>query len=143
MNVLTLVKQEDGLSLVKKPHNYYLQMIKRDKVKRSKNYGTGEAIGGTKEKENKVYTYTHKYPTSILEFSNATQKGKLHTTQKPVPLFEYLIKTYANKGETVLDNCMGSGTTCVASKKLKRRYIGIELDSKYFDIACERLSKTP
>jgi site-specific DNA-methyltransferase (adenine-specific) len=130
---------EDVVVFSKKPHNYYPQMIKRDKVKRSKNYGTGEAIGGTKEKENKVYTYTHKYPTSILEFSNAVQKGKVHPTQKPVALFEYLIKTYTNEGETVLDNCMGSGTTGVACKNLNRNFIGIELDEGYFKIAKERI----
>ena len=110
-------------------------------MKRSKNYGTGEAIGGTKEKENKVYTYTHKYPTSILEFSNAVQKGKVHPTQKPVALLEYLIKTYTNEGETVLDNCMGSGSTIVAAINTNRKYIGFELDEKYFEIAKQRIEE--
>ena len=130
---------EDVVVFSKKPHNYYPQMIKRDKVKRSKNYGTGEAIGGTKEKEDKVYTYTHKYPTSILEFSNAVQKGKVHPTQKPVPLFEYLIKTYTNEGETVLDNCMGSGTTAIACMNTGRNYIGFELDKTYHKLSLERI----
>jgi site-specific DNA-methyltransferase (adenine-specific) len=132
---------EDVIVFSKKPHNYYPQMIKRDKVKRSKNYGTGEAIGGTKEKEDKVYTYTHKYPTSILEFSNAVQKGKVHPTQKPVALFEYLIKTYTNDGETVLDNCIGSGTTAIACINTGRNFIGFELDKHYCDIANERIQK--
>ncbi len=65
----------------------------------------------------------------------------IHPTQKPVPLFEYLIKTYTNEGDNVLDNCMGSGTTGVACKNLNRNFIGIELDDKYFEIAKERIEK--
>jgi site-specific DNA-methyltransferase (adenine-specific) len=132
---------EDVVVFSKKPHNYYPQMIKRDKVKRSKNYGTGEAIGGTKEKENKVYTYTHKYPTSILEFSNAVQKGKVHPTQKPVALFEYLIRTYTQPGEIVLDNCIGSGTTAIAALNTGRFFIGIEKEPKYVEIARQRVEQ--
>jgi site-specific DNA-methyltransferase (adenine-specific) len=64
---------------------------------------------------------------------------RLHPTQKPVALFEYLIKTYTNEGETVLDNCMGSGTTGVACLNTNRRFIGIELDETYFNIAKERI----
>jgi len=131
---------EDVVVFSKKPHNYYPQMIKRDKVKRSKNYGTGEAIGGTKEKEDKVYTYTHKYPTSILEFSNAIQKGKIHPTQKPVALFEYLIKTYTNEGETVLDNCAGSFTTAVACDNTNRNWICIEKEEEYCNIGLTRVN---
>ena len=130
---------EDIVVFSKKPHFYNPQMVKRDKVKKSKNYGTGESFGGTREKEDKVYTYTHTYPKSIIEFSNARQKGKVHPTQKPVALFEYLIKTYTNEGETVLDNCMGSGTTGVACKNLNRKFIGIELDEAYFNLAKERI----
>ena len=65
----------------------------------------------------------------------------LHPTQKPVPLCEYLIKTYTNEGETVLDNCMGSGTTGVACKNLNRKFIGIELDDTYFEIAKKRIEE--
>ena len=118
---------------------YYPIMIKRDKIKKSKNYGTGEAMGGNRKKEEKVYVYDKKNPISILEFSNASQKGKVHPTQKPVELLEYLIKTYTNENETVLDNCMGSGTTGVACKNLNRNFIGIELDKDYFKIAKERI----
>lgn len=64
---------------------------------------------------------------------------RYHPTQKPIALCEYLIKTYTNDGDVVLDNCMGSGTTCVAAKNLNRRYIGFELDDKYFNIAKERI----
>ena len=79
------------------------------------------------------------YPTQLLEFGY--DKSKLHPTQKPVALFEYLIKTYTNKGETVLDNCMGSGTTAIACINTNRNYIGFELDKHYCDIANERIQK--
>ena len=121
--------------------NYFPIMIPREKVKKSKNYGTGEVMGGRKVKENKVYTYTEKNPISILEFSNAVQKGKVHPTQKPVALCEYLIKTYTNKGDIVLDNCMGSGTTAVACINTNRNYIGFELSEEYCKIAEERIRK--
>jgi len=77
------------------------------------------------------------YPTSIIEFSNA--KRGVHPTQKPVALMEYLIRTYTNEGETVLDFTMGSGTTGVACVKTKRDFIGIELDDGYFKIAEKRI----
>ena len=130
---------EDIVVFSKKPHFYNPQMVKRDKVKKSKNYGTGESFGGTREKEDKVYTYTHTYPKSIIEISNARQKGKVHPTQKPVELFEYLIKTYANEGETVLDNCMGSGTTAIACMNTERNFIGFELDKTYYEKSLERI----
>lgn len=79
------------------------------------------------------------YPKSILSFS--MERG-LHPTQKPVSLMKYLIKTYTNEGDIVLDNCMGSGTTGVAAKHLNRKFIGIELDPKYFEIAKQRIEET-
>ena len=80
------------------------------------------------------------YPTTILEVSNAAQSGKIHPTQKPVALMEYLIRTYTNEGETVLDNCMGSGTTGVACANTGRKFIGIERDPEFYRIACDRIS---
>ena len=85
-------------------------------------------------------TYEYKNPVTLIEFDKI-RRGSLHPTQKPVALFEYLIKTYTNEGETVLDNCMGSGTTGVACKNLNRNFIGIELDDKYFEIAKQRIMK--
>ena len=83
-----------------------------------------------------------RYPTSVQFFSNHNQKAdRFHPTQKPVPLFEYLIKTYTNKGETILDNCMGSGTTAIACMNTNRNYIGFELDEGYYNIATERIAK--
>jgi len=82
-----------------------------------------------------------RYPTSIIEFSNADRRNKQHPTQKPVPLLEYLIKTYTNEGDTVLDNCMGSGSTGVACINANRNFIGIELDENYFNIAKKRIEE--
>ena len=82
-----------------------------------------------------------KYPKSIIEFSNAVRQ-KLHPTQKPITLLEYLIKTYTNENDTVLDFTMGSGSTGVAAKNLNRQFIGIELDKNYFDIAEKRINET-
>jgi len=79
------------------------------------------------------------HPKSLIEFSNASQVGKVHPTQKPVALMEYLIRTYTNEGDTVLDNTMGSGTTGVAAANTGRKFIGIERDEKYFAIAQKRI----
>ncbi len=89
--------------------------------------------------EGKAYKGSN-YPNSILSYTNASNKERgLHPTQKPVALMEYLIKTYTNEAETVLDFTMGSGTTGVACKNLNRNFIGIELDENYFNIAKERI----
>lgn len=81
-------------------------------------------------------TFTN-FPKSILYFDCPTKT--VHPTQKPVPLCEYLIKTYTKENDLVLDNCCGSGTTCLAAKNLNRRYIGIEKEEKYYNLAVERL----
>lgn len=80
---------------------------------------------------------TKKYPRSVLSFKK--EHPPIHPTQKPVALFEYLIKTYTNKGETVLDNCMGSGTTAIACLNTDRQYIGFELDEEYHKLSLERI----
>src|SRR5690554_5707166 len=83
---------------------------------------------------------TDRYPTNIIrERSCHNGYGRLHPTQKPVALMEYLIRTYTNEGDTVLDNCMGSGTTGVACANTGRNFIGIEMDACYFDIAKKRI----
>lgn len=89
-----------------------------------------------------LYESTERYPRSIQVFSTDTQKSALSPTQKPVALMEYLIKTYTNETEIVLDSCMGSGTTGVACINTNRKFIGIELEEKYFNIAKERIEKT-
>jgi site-specific DNA-methyltransferase (adenine-specific) len=121
--------------------NYYPQMTPREKpVRRGKNKGTKSATTNNAFTEDKEYT--EYYPKNIIEISNASQINKLHPTQKPVALMEYLIKTYTNEEETVLDFTMGSGTTGVAAKKLNRNFIGIELDPEYFAIAEKRINET-
>lgn len=80
-----------------------------------------------------------RYPKDVLRFGKAETDKHLHPTQKPVALLEYLIKTYTNSGDTVLDNCMGSGSTGVACANTNRRFIGIELDDDYFNIAKQRI----
>lgn len=80
------------------------------------------------------------YPTNLLRISNAARAGKVHPTQKPVALMEYLIRTYTHEGMTVLDNCMGSGSTGVACVNTGRKFIGIEMDAGYFEIAQKRIA---
>jgi site-specific DNA-methyltransferase (adenine-specific) len=105
-------------------------------------------IGGLVNKINnnkfpeKVIWNEYVYPRSVLPIDvEPMRKGRLHPTQKPVALLEYLIRTYTNEGETVLDNCMGSGSTGVACKNLNRNFIGIELDPEYFKIAEKRINE--
>jgi site-specific DNA-methyltransferase (adenine-specific) len=95
----------------------------------------GQVVSGNKGNVN------GKFPKSILEFSNA-ERNKLHPTQKPIALLEYLIKTYTNEEDTVLDFTMGSGSTGVACKNINRKFIGIEMDKNYFDIAKNRIESS-
>ena len=91
---------------------------------------------------NRIYKeYTHSMKNNILYFNRVSNRHTVHPTQKPVELLEYLIKTYTNENEVVLDNCMGSGSTGVACINTNRNFIGIELDQKYFEIAKERIYK--
>lgn len=92
----------------------------------TKKQGNGDMCYG--KFENITSFNNEYYPTSVIQISNASQKDKLHPTQKPVKLLEYLIKTYTNDGETVLDDTMGSGSTGVAALNLHRKFIGIEKD---------------
>lgn len=115
---------------------YYPQMTKGYPYSTSGNGYSGEIYGNVKKI--KTINYGIRYPKSIQRFKTEKHKS-LHPTQKPVALLEYLIKTYTNEGETVLDNCMGSGSTGVACVNTGRNFIGIELDKGYFDIAKKRI----
>jgi site-specific DNA-methyltransferase (adenine-specific) len=86
---------------------------------------------------------TKRYPRSVQRFNviNNDDPEKTHPTQKPVALMEYLVRTYTNPGDSVMDFCMGSGTTALAALITGRRFIGIEKEEKYFNIACERVRK--
>jgi len=101
------------------------------------------ALGRTGEKEGHITENKGEYyPKSVIEFSNDNHES-LHPTQKPVELFKYLIKTYSNESDLVLDNCLGSGTTAVACKQLGRHFLGFELDANYCRIADERVRTVP
>ncbi|PFC85191.1 site-specific DNA-methyltransferase [Bacillus anthracis] len=82
---------------------------------------------------------TERYPRSVQRFATDKQKEAIHPTQKPVALFEYLIKTYTTEGETVLDNCIGSGTTAVAAINTNRNFIGFEISEEYYTAANQRI----
>jgi site-specific DNA-methyltransferase (adenine-specific) len=86
---------------------------------------------------------TDRHPTSIVKFPvvNNDSKEKIHPTQKPIELFEYLIKTYTNEDMVVLDSCIGSGTTAIAARNLNRKFIGIEIDFDFWDLATKRLEQ--
>lgn len=88
-----------------------------------------------------TYDSTERYPKSIWTFAKDIQKSALHPTQKPVALIEEIIKTFTNTGDTVLDSCMGSGSTGVACLHTGREFVGMEKDTKYFAMSCERIAK--
>ena len=116
--------------------NYYPQMT-TGKMRKKGGYSSSDNYG---LKPTVSYNDQY-YPKNLINISNASQKGKQHPTQKPIELMEYLIKTYTNEGETVLDFTMGSGSTGVAAKNLNRDFIGIELDENYFKIAEKRIGE--
>lgn len=105
-------------------------------ISKGKSYKGRENTYWRPSHDSYVQRFTN-YPTTVLTFDKLSKP--VHPTQKPVALLEYLIKTYTNEGETVLDNCMGSGSTGVACVNTCRRFIGIELDRKYFNIAKQRI----
>jgi len=125
--------------------NYYPQMIKRDKPIKKGGNKQSDAIPIARTENAKLFgeqrkQYNEKHPTSIIQFDVRKGRG-LHPTQKPLELMEYLIKTYTNEGDMVLDNTMGSGTTGLACLKTNRQFIGIEKEKQYYDIAVRRLSE--
>ena len=126
--------------------NYYpIPSEISESTKNRYKYKGGGAVANLEHMSSKEYEHQynfgkeHGYPKNILEFGQ--EVNSFHPTQKPVPLLEYLIKTYTNEGETVLDNTMGSGSTGVAAKQLKRSFIGIEMDDNYFNIAVKRINE--
>lgn len=94
-----------------------------------------------KEKDFLQQEHGIRYPKRIIEIGNANTRGIVHPTQKPVALFEYLIKTYTNEGNIVLDNCIGSGTTAIAADRLKRRFFGIDIDPHWVEVSLNRLAE--
>jgi len=119
--------------------NNYYPIMEKQKERTGKTYSKGEANNILNYGDERIYN--EKYPKSIIEESNANQNGRLHPTQKPVTLLEYLIKTYTLENETILDNCMGSGSTGVACINTNRNFIGIEKEENYFQIAQKRINE--
>lgn len=128
-----------------KSPRYFPQMTARDKPIKKGGNKQSEAIPIRQTKTAAAFgtsakSYDEKHPISILTFSNRGVGDRgTHPTQKPVALMEYLIRTYTNEGDTVMDNCMGSGTTGVACMNTGRNFIGFELDQGYFQIARDRV----
>jgi len=141
-------EHENIIVFSKKTHKYFPIKEKRKGQGASRmNYGhngsiTGETTGTQIFKGWKVGKYDKELrcPSSVQYFNNREASRGLHPTQKPVALLEYLIKTYTNENDTVLDFTMGSGSTGVACKNLDRKFIGIEIEKKYFDIAKQRIN---
>lgn len=127
-----------------KKAKYFPQMIQREKPIKKSNNIAGESSGYSLVDEKYIgKIYDQKYPEAILEFSSRSKGSRgLHPTQKPIPLLEYLIKTYTENGDLVLDNCAGSGSTLVAAKNLNRQFIGIEKEKEYYEICLKRLGIT-
>lgn len=143
-----LLKQTEDICLFyKKPPTYNPQMVKaqEDRIRPISTKSTGSSNYGKVEKVKAGDDYNPelRYPTNLIKFSSMTgdcnNVNRLHPTQKPVEMLEWLIKTYTNEGDLILDNCMGSGSTGIACENTNRRFIGIELDNTYFNIAKERI----
>lgn len=128
---------EDVLVFYSKQPIYNPQGVITLNTPRERTKETGEIMGRTGFRDGYVQTATN-YPKNVISIQS--ERG-LHPTQKPVALMEYLIRTYTNEGDTVLDNCMGSGTTGVACANTGRRFIGIEMDAGYFEIAKKRIEE--
>ena len=143
---------ENIIVFAKKTPIYNPIMEKKLKKDQRKILKTEKYIKGNERKEgvflntkngmSKDYNYKLSYPKNYINISGVHNSKTVHPTQKPVELMEYLIKTYTNEGETVLDFTMGSGSTGVAAKNTNRNFIGIEQDQKYFNIAEQRIKET-
>ena len=132
---------ENILVFYSKLPNYY-PIKTTGHVRKSSTADRGRLESEVYGSESGVTTYdsTERYPRSVLKFSSDKQKSNLHPTQKPVALLEYLIKTYSNENETVLDFTFGSCSTGVACLNTNHRFLGIEMDANYYEIACDRLN---
>jgi site-specific DNA-methyltransferase (adenine-specific) len=126
----------------KKQCVYNPQMIKHEGPLRTNKVKDGKMGILTDSSEKKVFEYNDtgfRYPTQVLKFQRDCLTSNLHPTQKPIGLLEYLIKTYTNENDLILDSCAGSGSALVAAKNLNRQFIGIEKEKQYYDICMERL----
>lgn len=136
---MPLRTHEDIIIFYKQLPTYNPQKTYNNMLKQSKAESKKTTTSNYNNYKFTTYSSTERYPTSILKFKKDTQTSRLHPTQKPVALLEYLIKTYTNKNDIVLDNVMGSGSTIVACMNTDRQYIGMELNEEYFEIAKNRI----
>ena len=136
---MPLKSHEDILIFYKKTPIYNPQKTYGHTLKQSKAESKKTTTSNYNNYKFTTYSSTERYPTSILKFKKDSQTSKLHPTQKPVALLEYLIKTYTNENDIVLDNVMGSGSTIVACINTNRQYIGMELNENYFNKAKNRI----
>lgn len=136
-----LKQHESVVVFSKKASRYYPQMVQgkpnHKQGSSTKNQSDTRVISGRSPDD----LSGMKYPKTILDFPKHSSQVGLHPTQKPVALFEYLIRTYTAEGEVVLDNCIGSGTTAVAAINTNRRWIGMEKDETFYEIAKERINQ--
>ena len=119
---------------------YYPQGVKPIGKKKVTAVAHGEMMGARPNQVGKEYEAFAGFPHNVLEYPNVIGSKAIHPTQKPEALLQYLVKTYTNEGDIVLDNCMGSGTTAIACINTNRNYIGFEMDKTYFDIINKRIS---
>lgn len=135
---MPMKRHENVCVFYKKPPTYNLELERLDApINNSRKNKGGELLGKITDSGSYFQKETG-FNFSDIKFSNPNN-GNVHPTQKPVALMEYLIRTYTNEGETVLDNCMGGGSTGVACHNLNRKFIGIELDQDYFDVSKNRI----
>lgn len=133
---------ENILVFYRKLPTYKPIMTQGHKRKTAVKRGDISTVYGKQKIDSIAYDSTERYPRSVIRFPSDKQRMTLHDTQKPEALCEYLIRTYSNTGDTVLDNCMGSGTTGVACLNTQRSFIGIEIDKDIFAVAEKRIDET-
>lgn len=138
-NKMPLRKHEDILIFGNLPYNPQIKKKKPENVRPHGETALSDNYGKFKTKRVRTIPENMTYPTSVLKFEN--EQGTSHPTQKPIKLFKYLILTYSNDNDIILDCFMGSGTTLRAAKDLGRKAIGIEIEEKYCDIAVQRLKQ--
>jgi site-specific DNA-methyltransferase (adenine-specific) len=136
---MPMKEHEDIVVFYKKASKYFPQGLKDCCINQTRKASRNKGYTNVEDGGKKLIQTKTNYPRSVLSFSSG-HNTNIHPTQKPVSLFEYLIKTYTNEGELVLDNCIGSGTTAIACINTNRQFIGYEIDPQYYKISLERLS---
>ncbi len=143
-NKMPMKYHENVLVFYKKQPKYNKQMEKRDeggkkRCKYAVNYENRQSEHLTLKNGAKFFDMEFKNPSSVQKFSTGRRQDLIHPTQKPLEMMKYFIATYSDENDYVLDNTMGSGTTCLAAKELNRKFIGIEKEPKYYDLAVARV----